>query len=392
MRSTDDDGPDALPTGGTAVSTARPRDRYRGNAGTRSRLAGNARTCGRRGCRTRILPDGASPPATPKDLLDLLEQSGRVVKLPDPPDETRAAWRRLIHALRESDQIPKGWHLLHRGRGVGDLVVEMRPGEHPVNRYRKSSRRALPVLDSLTNPHPVVDALRNEPHRLPASSGNRSRTLMIIEALAREAERRGHTVRGGAGATLLTVTVGDCAYDISMFEWSGARWTLRLAIDISGPGEGTNRWADYVKRPVEQNLLDVLDEIKRRARQVQTEQVTRQRREAERLAREQERLLTEHRARILRAEVEAWRLAEDIREHCEQLLAAGTKPGNGWIRWATRYANEIDPTIDPRGMPNSPNADDIPRERRGRDSSAHPSSPASDVERPWHPNRRWWSR
>lgn len=84
--------------------------------------------------------------------------------------------------------MPEGWHLVHRGRDAGDPVIELRPGKHPSHRYRPTSDGpVLPIPGELIEPHPVVNALRNQPHRLPASPHNRSRALMILDTLAREA-------------------------------------------------------------------------------------------------------------------------------------------------------------------------------------------------------------
>jgi len=67
------------------------------------------------------------------------------------------------------------------GRDAGDLVIELRVGEHPPTRYQPTRTQTLAVSELLTDPHPVVDALRNQPGWLPASPINRSRTLLLLE-------------------------------------------------------------------------------------------------------------------------------------------------------------------------------------------------------------------
>jgi len=91
------------------------------------------------------LPCGTPPPATPAALLNLLEQAGGVMQVIDPPEDVRAAWRSLLHVVRRDGHVPEGWHLLHRGRNVGDLVIELRPGEHPARRYRPSATGSIAV-------------------------------------------------------------------------------------------------------------------------------------------------------------------------------------------------------------------------------------------------------
>jgi hypothetical protein len=129
-------------------------------------------------------------PGSPETLLDLLVKNDGVLEILDPEPEVRVAWRRLLHIVRREDHIPEGWHLRQRGRDVGDLVIEMRPGGHPARRYQRSDGETIPVPDVLADPHPVVHAVRNESQRLPASDRNRSRALIVLETLAREAQRR----------------------------------------------------------------------------------------------------------------------------------------------------------------------------------------------------------
>ncbi|MGI5180137.1 hypothetical protein ACQEVZ_27805 [Dactylosporangium sp. CA-152071] len=335
----------------------------------------------------------AWPPTTPAALLQLLEANDGVVSVIDPPQEVRAAWRSVLHLLRRDGHIPDGWHLLHRGRDSGDLVIELRPGEHPSQRYRVSPSEPITVPDELVDPHPVVDALRDQPHRLPASQRNRSRALLLLEALAREALRRGHEVHASTPPTLMTVAASGASYGVEVFESSGARWELRLAVRIDGPGKGADEWADYAKRPVEQELSAILDEIDQRAAAVAAEQRDRERREEERLRREQEAILTRHRARLLHDEVLAWRQAQDIRWHCDQMVAAGLSPRDEWLTWARRYADDLDPTVDPRGMPAPPTEEELARERYTEQRRATaPARTEAPAPRPWHPNRRWWSQ
>jgi hypothetical protein len=223
----------------------------------------------------------------------------------------------------------------------------------------------IPVPELLADPHPVVGALRNQPARLPASAQNRSRTLMLLEALAREAERRGLAVRAGQDTALLQIVADEEPYGVRVHEQTGARWTLRLMVGLTGAGTGDrDRWADRAKQPVEEQLGDILDKIVRRVRAVSEERRRRQRREEQRQAAEQERLLTDYRAGILREQVQAWRLTEDIRSHCDQLVTAGMDPDDNWLRWARRYADEVDPVIDPPDLPAPPDPAELHRQRR----------------------------
>src|SRR5699024_3837090 len=104
-----------------------------------------------------------------------------------------------------------------------------------------------------------------------------------------------------------------------VWEESGARWVLRLLLQVDGAGDGPVVWKDYAHRRLEVELPAVLEEMDRRAR---LERMTRDRaRQAEqaRALRRRERVVTAHRHEVLERQVAAWRLAEDIRGHCHDL-------------------------------------------------------------------------
>lgn len=166
------------------------------------------------------------------------------VQVMDPPPQVRAAWRRFLHGVKQRGGVPTELHLLHRGRDSGDLTIELRPGPHPSRRYRPAVtaatlpefHRGLPIPRRLVRPHPVVAALRNEPHRLPASPGNRSRCLLMLQALA-GAVGDGESVCAGSGDTLMVLVVRGCRYGVGVAERVGARWPQgRLTLHLSDPG------------------------------------------------------------------------------------------------------------------------------------------------------------
>lgn len=338
----------------------------------------------------RTVASSTLPPATVAALLELLEESGRSVQVRDPSPRVRAAWRRLIHAMRSGGHIPEGWHLVHRGRDRGDLVLELRPGVHPSARYRSSPEASVPVPEDLREAHPVVDRLRNEPTRLPASPENRSRTLLLLQALATEAVSRGYTVRSGTEETLAVVAVGDDAFGVRVWEESGARWVLRLLLQVDGLGDGPVVWKDYVHRRLEVELPAVLEEMDRRARLERMTRDSARKAEQARARRRRERVVTTHRHGVLRRQIADWRLAEDIRGHCHDLVAAGMPADDPWLFWAGQYADSVDPLRDPPGIPADPDpAAPMPRSA-GPQADDPPGLPV--VGRPWHPNQRWYHR
>lgn len=327
-------------------------------------------------------------PSTTEEFLEALEHAGGELRVTSPSDDVRAAWRRVIHRVRQGKHVPEGWHLLHRGRDSGDLVIEMRRGEHPADKYRRPEGEPVRIPAELTKPHPVARALRGAPERLPASQANRGRAVMIAHALAEEAERRGLTVVTGTGDVILQVQALDTRYAVRMNEESGARWNLRLVLEIEGPGAAaSNRWCDRASWHIEDALGQVLDEIIRWAEAARRGTEEKERRETERKAAERARAIREHRGQILRAQVAAWREAERIRQHCDQLVAAGMPEQDEWVTWARARADEIDPLTDPPGMPPPPTGQPT-QQRLAPVLESRVKLPEAN---PWHPNRKWWA-
>lgn len=328
-------------------------------------------------------------PSTVEEFLDALDDAGGELRIVSPSDDVRAAWRRVIHRVRQGKHVPEGWHLLHRGRDSGDLVIEMRPGEHPADKYRRPGGDRVPIPATLAKPHPAVQALRDAPERLPASATNRGRAVLIAQALAKEAGRRGLKVVPGIGDVLLKLEASGLQYAVRVTEESAARWTLRLVLHVRGPGEPADaRWCDRSGWQVEEALGQVLDDVERRAEATRRDIEEKDRCEAGRKATERARVVRDHRAKALRAEVAAWCEAERIRQHCDQLISAGMNEHDEWVTWARARAAEIDPLTEPPVLPPEPT----------KKATAPQPAPASVFRaippepRPWHPNQKWWSR
>jgi len=147
---------------------------------------------------------------------------------------------------------------------------------------------------------------------------------------------------------------GHQPYGVRIWEETGVRWTFRLVLAIHGAGKGKSRWSAYARRRVEDDLSDVLTEIRRRATAVSTEREARQLAEERRSEQERQRVIIGHRDNVLRAQVAAWRRAIEIRSHCDELVAAGMPADDGWLAWVREYADSTDPLRDLPGMPADP--------------------------------------
>ncbi|MFF0467239.1 hypothetical protein ACFYPX_07295 [Micromonospora zamorensis] len=333
------------------------------------------------------LPGSTMPPASVQGLLDLLDEAKGSVHVLGPPEEVRAAWRRLIHAVRSGGHVPKGWHLVHRGRNTGDLVIELRRGRHPSKQYQPANPSSVPVPELLVDPHPVVNRLREQPSRLPESEENRSRTLLVLQALCLEAGKRQWAVRFGTDS-LLSVVVDEQLLEVRVREEKGARWTLRLVLTVTDADGGVAEWKDYARKRLEDELPAILGDLRQRGQRLRDRREAAARAEQTRLQQERHRVLTAHRDQILRQQVAAWLLAEDIRSYCADLVTAGPRIDDPWLAWAHTYADDLDPLADPPGVPSDPPpsaAVSTPRQQHVERTAFAPPP-----YQPWHPNRRWY--
>jgi hypothetical protein len=149
----------------------------------------------------------------PDELIERLVAGGGYLRVPDPDPETRAAWRRALHAAKQSPALPEGKMIWHRGRDSGDLVIQLRDRPEPRSGEQRERVR-IPVPERLGRPHPVVAELKEAARPVkPSGYGWQSystqrrlrpldvprtslpRALRIMQALLTEAERRGHHVR-----------------------------------------------------------------------------------------------------------------------------------------------------------------------------------------------------
>jgi hypothetical protein len=264
------------------------------------------------------------PPASVQGLLDLIEAAQGSVQVLDPPEEVRAVWRRLVHAVRSGGHVPKGWHRVHCSRNTGDLIIELRGGRHPSKQYQPTSPSSVPVPEFLVDPHPVIDRLREQPSRLPESDENRTRTLLLLQALCAQAEKRAWTVRSGTDA-LLSVVVDEQPLEVRVREEKGACWSLRLVLTVTEADAGVAEWKDYARKRLEDELPAILTDLRQRDRRLRDRRETAVRAEQVRLQQERAQVVTAHRDKVLRQQVTAWLLAEDIRSYCSDLVTAGMR-------------------------------------------------------------------
>lgn len=75
----------------------------------------------------------------------LTEADDRTLRITDPDDETRASYRRRIHAAKQFGLVPGDSVLRHTGRASGDIVIRLldadNPDETDWNRVRLNLRK-----------------------------------------------------------------------------------------------------------------------------------------------------------------------------------------------------------------------------------------------------------
>lgn len=124
-------------------------------------------------------------------LVQLLTDAG-TLRIENPDETSRAAYRRAIHAATQRGLVPEGFLLRHTGRNGGDLIIQLvdaaNPDETEWNRIRLGVRDQVAATPELTR------MLRANPDVMEVSESSMPRALGLVEELSRSAGRRGYTL------------------------------------------------------------------------------------------------------------------------------------------------------------------------------------------------------
>lgn len=342
-------------------------------------------------------------------LIERLQTSGGTVVVPDPDADTRARYRRTIHAAKQHNLLPDGHDLRHTGRNTGDLVVRLYSAAQPYDtdwnrlRLNQGDIRARPPAD--------YSALEKNPTNLQVAPESIARVLGLLHMI----NEAGASRKCRVGVNLATkhpkpfVKVGGARRSLDVFEeynqvphtltaderrtkrlrpWahipefdSVATGRLRFEVGKS-PSDQRLTWRDTTTVKLEQqasrivaDIIKAVEKDERAAaarRQYEEERKAaarlaarqaaeeRRRRDIERTAAwehaiaEARRLaVEEHRRATFTTAFEQWRNAADIRAFCDALehaaTAGQTAASNGelaaWLTWARAHADNIDPTV-----------------------------------------------
>lgn len=346
-------------------------------------------------------PAKMRPTITAEELIAEIRAAGGTLRVDDPDDALRAAYRRAIDAAKRQKAVPDGHHLRYTGRanGSGALVVQLaddaNPDETSWNRERLKRSRTLTDVDA------IIDAVQRDPVPLEVSTTALPRVLALLRALAEEALSRGHafSVSRKRRHPHPRVQVDGQAWELSfkeeqeskrhvptaqelrqrkIYSWQRVTPTYdsvpsgRLTLEARANSYGTPiQWCDTKRgRTLEKQVRTVIDDLEaraeasRRARRAWEEEREKQEKERERQKAEQrvkwEKAMSTarvkaqevHRERTFQDSLERWHAAEDIRAFCaalEQSAEVDADPAwtellSQWIRWGRLKADEIDPT------------------------------------------------
>ncbi|MCP2342991.1 hypothetical protein [Actinomadura rupiterrae] len=372
------------------------------------------------GTASRAVPvSGARTAGTPlsaRELIAHVQRAGGTLRVEDPDEGTRAAYRRAIHAAKRNGLVPDTMQLLHTGRSAGDLVIRLSNGgpeeETDWNRIRLGTR------DKVSRRPDLIAMVEAQPGLLAVCDELRPRALRLIQDLSGHAERRGHRLalsrrRKPRGLFLqvgndhqITVTISEeteeRARELSdeerkkrgIYAWQRVApeyetvFTGRLKIELGLSTHADKReWTDG-RTLVDRKLGEILKTAERCVEREEQERLERQRQLDEQRARwerqetekrtrweramaEARRLSTEdHRGRTLAAAFDGWTTAREIRALCGELQVVAAETDDPeraaelrhWIPWALGVADRLDPTRNPSvlsGFEFTPKADDL---------------------------------
>lgn len=311
----------------------------------------------------------------------------------------------LVASAVRFGKVPEG-KLLHvvQRKGWGDKTLQL--VDQPA--WMTESLHPIPVADRLSKPHPAVVALRADKTRLPFKQAPRQRALRVLDALAKEATRRGYAVtsprteqhqsyqrrqQNQHGDLLITISGHPHALHVSEepdkipheptakelrdFEARGYPRipkydkipSGRLTININGgipvrqSSFGDTKTIDLTTR-----LPTLLQELELRAanseeRRLQAEREAAERRSHWEGVRAQAAVAVRetHRAQVLNNQADTWHRAHQLvtyldamRDHVSTLDGDERTAADDWLTWANGYAHRINPLQRDLRMPPDP--------------------------------------
>jgi hypothetical protein len=371
--------------------------------------------------RSRPVQDAAQRPAMPivrplqpgpgelaESLVARVLEGGGVLEVG--ADEDGTDYPRLIKVSGQVPNLPFGKQLRLRSKGSWrDRRREIYLDEEFSVRV---APRPVPVPQRVTAYHPAVVRHRDDVDRHEVSKDSLGRASRILQAVAIEAERRGHTVEAAAAGSQqyntdffrslkdgqLRIAVEGFAYRLRIHEQGRAggaplpytvhanrtlpRWrkarrtefiptgTLRITLENGySRDERAAEFRDTKTTALEERLPAVLRELEIRAleddhrRQEEQRQADLKRQRWERAIDQARHDFRETgRADLLTSQLQSWRLAKELDSYLSQMrtiIVAMTSEeeraaAQDWLNWISQHRQSIDPLRQPLPVPPDP--------------------------------------
>lgn len=340
-------------------------------------------------------------------LVARVIQAGGVLQIDTEKDE--ADYERLCKAAKEAPNLPFGKQL--RTRNPGAWWEHLREIYFDEDFAVKTPPRPVPVPRHVAAYHPAIAAYRGDADHHEVSKDSLGRGSRILQALAAEAVRRGHTVKTPgvdaeryAGAPVrslpkgqLRIVIDGFTYRLRIREqsakggeplpygrqryrlpyWQQTRQTmflptgeLRITVEEGYSRDGRQaEFRDSKRASLEERLPGVLRELEIRAaedawrRQEEERKAQQKRLRWERAMDHARRDFQEaRRAEVLRGQLADWQLGNDLDDYLAAMETSiptltsvqEQDAAAEWLAWAKEYRQNINPLAKPLAIPSVP--------------------------------------
>jgi hypothetical protein len=349
----------------------------------------------------RERPAGTAKVLSPTDrFISELMDKGEIKVV----DKDVRRYEAYMRAALEYRKLPAGKRFATEGsRWSGSWVIRL---EDAPAWMAPSTLEPIPVPHTLRNPHPVVEELRAGGGLFGIGKKVERRSLILIQALASQAQRRGfgcdlvRRIPGQYGRRQdfghLIITVGTCSVTICLKQQNdrtthipsapelaaAARYSYhhipkydyepgtRLSLDLSGGVEQRrSTWKDGKVRRLEDSLAEILQEIDLRAHDAERRRqaelaaaAERQRRWEKAMTRAREQYIEDYKVSDLLGTVTQWEEVCRVRAFLDAARPVVTNladpamftAGLTWIEWVENWIASTDPLNGSLGLPDVP--------------------------------------
>lgn len=339
-----------------------------------------------------------------RDMLERITACGGVLRFENVDAGTRSAHIKAVTRANSAGLVPAGHHLRHSTRSSGEFVVVLVDAAQPdtLSWNPPPRGRATGAVGA------VAATMRDHPTVFDVSEAARPRALEILQALADEAQARGHRLsvprRRKHPRPLLDVNHYQCELHLveekdrvphsataderrrSRYGWNPApefdrvpSGRLRLEARLMYHSDAVHRWADTTRDPLEKQIRKIFTDLESEAevrrqqniawRKEYEEQQERERREQavrqtqweEAMRRAHKAAIATYRRRTFATALDDWNTALEIRALCDALEEAATRTDEKrhaeglrrWVVWGRNQADRLDPTT-PTGLAHTP--------------------------------------